>query len=159
VSHTLDVKTEGPLTVIGRRHELTFDDFSAIPDLAWQALPALHDHLARLGIRPWGPNVFEYRFRDSPHGPRRIRDGKFTLTIAVPVARELTPPAPFELLTLAAFKYVELLTNAFGDEWRRIRDLAEQSGFERSLVEREVYHSWKGLGNPETKVALQVGVK
>ena len=77
----------------------------------------------------------------------------------MPAAAVLATAAPFEFITLAAFTYVELVTNSFGDEWRRLRDLAEQSGFERSLVEREVYHSWKGAGHPETKVALQVGVK
>jgi predicted transcriptional regulator YdeE len=159
VNNTIEIKTQAPLKAIGRRHELTFDDFAAIPELTGKTLPGLLECLTTLGVRPSGPNIFEYRFRDSPHGPRRIRNGRFTLTIAVPVAAVLATAAPFEFITLAAFKYVELLTNAFDDEWRRIRDLAEQSGFERSLVEREVYHSWKGVGHPETKVALQVGVK
>jgi hypothetical protein len=69
------------------------------------------------------------------------------------------PPGPLELIELPAFKHVEIITKSFGDEWRRVRDLAEQAGFKRTLIEREVYLDWRGEGNPESKVALQVGIE
>ena len=126
---------------------------------AGEAIPQIHACLARLGITPAGPNTFEYRFHDSPHGPKRARGGRFTLLIAVPVSVVVTPPAPLELVALSPFRYLELVTNRFGDEWRRIRDFAEKHGFERTLIEREVYLDWKGVGHPESKVALQAGIK
>ena len=159
MQNQVEVKTESARTVIGRRYELTFEQFSLIPELTGEAIPQLHKYLAGSGIQPSGPDTYEYHFHDSPHGPRRIRGGRFTLTLAVPVAEAIVPPPPIEFITLATFKYIELVTNSFGDEWRRVRDLAEQSGYERSLIEREVYHSWQGLGNSGTKVSLQVGLK
>jgi hypothetical protein len=154
-----EIKIAEPLTVVGRRHELTFEAFSRIPALAGEAIPKIHDFLNLRGIRPSAPNIFEYRFHDSPHGPRRIRGGRFTLTLGVPVAESVDPPLPLEVIELPLLKYVEIITNSFGDDWRRVRDLAEQSGFARSLVEREVYLSWRGEGDPESKVALQVGIE
>jgi hypothetical protein len=156
---TGEVKVSQPIEVICRSYELTFEEFDRIPQLAGEAMPQLSGWLAAQGIAAAGPNIFEYRFHDSPHGPRRIRGGRFTLTIAVPVHTDLTPPDPISRVELSAFKHIEIVTDRFGDEWRRVRDLAEHQGFERSLVEREVYHAWHGVGDPQTRVALQVGIK
>jgi hypothetical protein len=155
----IEVKNEAARSAIGKRYELTFEQFSIIPELTGDAIPQLHDYLAGIGIEPSGPHIYEYHFHDSPHGPRRIRGGRFMLTVAVPVAEPIEPMPPIEFITLRAFKYIELLISSFGDKWREIRDLAEQSGYKRSLIEREVYHSWQGSGNSGTRVSLQVGIK
>jgi hypothetical protein len=60
------------------------------------------------------------------------------------------PPEPLELIELPAFKYVKIVTNSFGDEWRRVRELAEQGGYKRSLIEREIYLDWRGEGWPSS---------
>jgi len=154
-----EVRFDKALMAVGSRHPLTFEQFTRVRKIAGEAVPQLHACLAGLGIRPAGPDIFEYHFQDSPHGPKRIRGGKFTLTIAVPVSEVVAPPAPLEFMTLGSFRYLQFLTNSFGDKWRQIRDFAEEQGFERSLVEREVYVDWKGTGHRDSKVALQVGIK
>jgi len=155
----LEIQTVAPLIVVARQYELTFEDFGRIPELAVESLSQVREFFKDRGTCPSGPNIFEYRFHDSPHGPRRIQGGRFALTVGVPVSSATIPPAPLELIELSALKYVEIITNSFGDEWRRVRDLAEQSGFDRNLIEREVYLDWRGEGNPGSKVALQVGIK
>jgi hypothetical protein len=155
----IEIRTAGPLIAVGRRYELKFEDFGRIPAFASEAFPKIHEFLKACETRPSGPNVFEYQFHDNPHGKRRIVGGRFTLALAVPVLNAKVPPEPLELIELPAFKHVEIITNSFGDEWRRVRDLAEQAGFKRTLIEREVYLDWRGEGNPESKVALQVGIE
>ena len=118
----IEIQTAEPLIVVGRQYELTFEDFGRIPELAGEALSQVREFLKDGGTGPSGPNVFEYRFHDSPHGPRRIQGGRFTFTVGVPVSSATNPPAPLELIELHALQYVELITNAFGDEWRRVRD-------------------------------------
>jgi hypothetical protein len=159
MENQIEVKIDAALGVIGKRYELTFEQFSNIPELTGEGITLLHEYLRSLGVERSGPDIYEYHFYDNPHGPRRIRGGRFTLTIAVPVAEAIVPPPPIEFIMLANFRYIELVTSSFGDQWRRIRDLADESGYERSLIEREVYHSWQGPGNLGTKVALQVGIK
>ena len=80
----IEIRTAGPLTVVGRQYELTFEEFRRVSELASEALEKSHEFLKNCGSRPSAPNVFEYRFHDSPHGPRRIRAGRFTLTVGEP---------------------------------------------------------------------------
>lgn len=98
--------------------------------------------------------MFEYRFLGGEGG-----DARFRLTIAVPVAEAVVPLAPMESVTLGEFRYVEVITNSFREAWPRVRDAAEAAGYVLTGLEREVYHAWHGEGNPETRVALQVGVR
>jgi hypothetical protein len=101
MANEIAARMEEPLTVIARRYDLTFEQFSCIPKLSGEAVPQLHDYLSGLNVKPAGPDVFEYQFHDSPHGPRRIQGGRFTLTIAVPVRCRVDPPLPMEFITLA----------------------------------------------------------
>jgi hypothetical protein len=160
MSELSEVREETGTAAVGRSFELACDGFARIPALAGETLPQVYSFLRKRGAAPAGPEVFEYRFLDSPHGPEKPEVVRFTLTIAVPVAEPLTAlPAPLEAVTLGAFRSVEIVTNSFGDEWRRVRDLAEAAGHERTTVEREVYHAWHGEGHPDTRVALQIGVR
>jgi hypothetical protein len=47
-----EVTTDAARTVIGKRYELTFEQFSCVPDLTGDAIPQLHEYLASLGIEP-----------------------------------------------------------------------------------------------------------
>jgi len=139
------------------RHAMRFSEFGDIPRLSAAQLPRLRKELRRLEIEQAGPDVFIYTFSTDPHGGRRPADGDFVLELALPVAAEpVGLSAPFAAKRVSTFRYIAMRTTDFS-QWTTLRDLAEENGLTRSLVEREVVLS-RGATLADSVIELQEGV-
>ena len=142
---------------LGFTSELSFPEFGNIAGIAEAHMPTMYGEIEKAGLKPTGPEFYLYAFRDNPTDPDKKETGRLTLTLAIPIDERFQPQAPYAVVDMPEFKFMSLHTESFAD-WETLRTAVDARGRKRTLIEREVYWNWVGMGAPGNDLELQVGI-
>ena len=146
-----------PSFALGFKVDLSFSEFGTIASIAETHMPSMYGEIEKAGLKATGPEVYVYVFRDNPTDPAKKITGQLSLTLAIPIDERFQPQAPYAVVDLPEFKCISLHTDTFAD-WETLRAAADSRGRKRTLIEREVYWNWVGMGAPGNDLELQVGI-